>query len=115
MIRKEYEDFYKENKIEYTEEDIHSEIVARLVGERLQSEKFLKRYAEKDASMIKRAAGLVKRDTKKRHSSSPLQKAMVQRPKSGLLIPLLIVYHKERICQPLRRKIRHPKESKAEL
>lgn len=59
-IRKEYEDFYKENKIEYSEEDIHSEIVARLVGERLQSEKFLKRYAEKDASMIKRAAGFIK-------------------------------------------------------
>ena len=59
-IRKEYEDFYKENEIEYSEEDIHSEIVARLVGERLQSEKFLKRYAEKDASMIKRAAGFIK-------------------------------------------------------
>ena len=59
-IRKEYEDFYKENKIEYTEEDIHSEIVARLVGERLQSEKFLKRYAEKDASTVKRAANFIK-------------------------------------------------------
>ena len=59
-IRKEYEDFYKENNIAYTEAELESEVVASLVGERLQSEKFLKRYAEKDASVLKKAQGFIK-------------------------------------------------------
>ncbi len=68
--RADYESFYKENKIEYTEEDIQSEIVARLVGERLQSEKFLKRYAEKDASMGAKTSSA---QVPEAFSSTPLQ------------------------------------------
>ena len=59
-IRKEYVDYYAENKIDYTEADLESEVVASLVGERLQSEKFLKRYAEKDASVLKKAQSFIK-------------------------------------------------------
>lgn len=84
--RADYEGFYKENKIEYTEELLQSEIVARLVGERLQSEKFLKRYAEKDASLLKKATGFLS-DLRKSIKSKEKNKEAIE--STGAMIGMM--------------------------
>ncbi len=59
--RKRYEEGYAALGITYTEDDIESEITASLVSDALQSETFLKRYAEKDKKFIQRVGSWLKR------------------------------------------------------
>ncbi len=58
--RQGYIDGYERLGNKYTEADLDSEVAARLLGEALQSERFLKRYAERDKKFIQKAAGWVR-------------------------------------------------------
>ena len=59
-IEKEYIERYEAENKSYTQADLDSEVVARLVGEQLGNEKFLARYAQKDDKLIKRIGRFLK-------------------------------------------------------